>query len=220
MSRGACAIVNGKDGLHGTVEVPDDLSEGDVRALVHLQAGRDVLVPADALIPQSDGSYYLPLSVEDLGRAAPPPTTTSPRPEGPPGMQQGHNVETAQGAIVVPVIEETLRVDKKDVETGRLRITKTVSEREEVVSQPLVHEEVRVERVPIERMIEGPVPVRTEGDTTIVPVIEEVLVVEKRLRLKEEVRITRHRSQKTSPERVTLRREEVNIERVESPQKP
>ena len=45
--------------------------------------------------------------------------------------------------------------------------------------------------MPIDREVEAAPAVRTAGDTTVVPVLEEVLVVEKRLVLKEEVRIRR-----------------------------
>ncbi|MDB5301088.1 MAG: hypothetical protein JWO87_2751, partial [Phycisphaerales bacterium] len=56
--------------------------------------------------------------------------------------------------------------------------------------------------------------VRREGDTLIVPLVEEVLVVEKRLVLREEVRVTTRRSQTHQPQRVTLRSEEAEIERI------
>jgi hypothetical protein len=50
-----------------------------------------------------------------------------------------------------------------------------------------------IERVAVGRVLDGPVTQRQEGDTLILPVIEEVLVCEKRMVLKEEVRITRKR---------------------------
>jgi len=65
----------------------------------------------------------------------------------------------------------------------------------------------------VDRVVAGPVPVRHEGDTMIVPVLEEVLVVEKRLVLKEELRVTRRRVETREPQTVTLRREDVVVER-------
>ena len=76
------------------------------------------------------------------------------------------------------------------VETGRVRIRKMVHERGEIVDPPLMRDEVGTKRVPIDRVVEGPLSARTEEDTLIIPVLEEVLIVEKRLLLKEEVRIT------------------------------
>jgi stress response protein YsnF len=75
--------------------------------------------------------------------------------------------------------------------------------------------EVAIERVPVNRVVEGPIPMRYEGDTMIVSVLEEVLVVETRLLLKEEVHMTTRRTETHTPERVTLRHEDVTIERVD-----
>ena len=69
--------------------------------------------------------------------------------------------------------------------------------------------------MPINRVVEGPLPVRYEGDTMIISLLEEVLVVDTRLLLTEEVHITTHRTETHTPERVTLRHEDVTIERVD-----
>jgi stress response protein YsnF len=61
--------------------------------------------------------------------------------------------------------------------------------------------------------VEGPISAHSEEDTLIIPVLEEVLVVEKRLLLKEEVRITTRRVETHAPKRVVLRREEATVER-------
>lgn len=124
------------------------------------------------------------------------------------------NTQQADDTRVIPVIEETLDVQKRRVETGGVRITKVVHEREEVVDEPLFREEVSVERVALNRVLDGPVPVRYEGEVTIIPLVEEVLVVEKRLMLKEELRITRRRVAEHKPQQITLRREEVILERI------
>jgi uncharacterized protein (TIGR02271 family) len=102
------------------------------------------------------------------------------------------------------------------LETGRVRVSKTVREREEVVDEPFLRQEVSVERVPIDRFVDGPVPARYEGNTLVIPVLEEVLVVEKRLRLKEEVRVTKIQSEASEPQTVTLRSEEMTVERVDA----
>ena|SRR2546421_1900649 len=92
--------------------------------------------------------------------------------------------------LVLPVIEEALEVHTSPVETGRVRIRKMVHAREEIVDSPLLRDEVVIERVSINRVIEAPISARSEEDTVVIPLLEEVLVVEKRLLLKEEVRIT------------------------------
>jgi uncharacterized protein (TIGR02271 family) len=83
-----------------------------------------------------------------------------------------------------------------------------------VVDLPLEKEEVEVERVAVGRVVETAPEIRREGDTLIVPLVEEVLVVEKRLVLREEVRVTTRRSQTRQPQRVMLRSEEAEIERL------
>jgi uncharacterized protein (TIGR02271 family) len=121
---------------------------------------------------------------------------------------------------VVPVVEETAVVYKERVVTDTVRLHKRVHEDEEVLDIPVQTEAIEVERVPVDRWIDAPVPVRSEGDTTVYPVVEEVLVVEKRLRLVEEVRVTRRRTTHHAREQVGLRREEIVVERDAAPRDP
>lgn len=117
---------------------------------------------------------------------------------------------------VIPVVREELDVRKRRVETDSgVRVHKMVKERQAIVDEPLAKDEVRVERVKIDRTVDAPVEVRYEGDTMIIPVLEEVLVVQKRLVLKEEIHVARRRSQTRAPQRVTLRSETAEIERIE-----
>ena len=90
----------------------------------------------------------------------------------------------------IPVVEERAVVRKRRKITGAVRLRTVVHEDEEVIDEPLRAEEVEVERVPLDRWVDGPVPVRHEGDTTVITVLREVLVVERRLKAVEEVRLT------------------------------
>jgi len=191
MATKAAAVVRGKDGLVGTIESFEKSDDGaSGTAVLRLDDGRKIVIPANLLSLQGDGSYALSLSVAEVDRLV-------------------------GGEVVVPVVAEEMAVSKRKVETGRVRVHKTVRTTEQVVDEPLLREEVAVERVPIGRVIEAPVESRQEGDTLIVPILEEVLVVEKRLMLKEELRITRRRVEHRSAQTVTLRSEEATIERVE-----
>ena len=105
-------------------------------------------------------------------------------------------------------------VGREAVETGRVRVTKVVHEDQETVDQPTVTEEVVVERVPVNQFVEAAPAPRQEGDTLVLPVLEEVLVVQRKLRLKEEVRVTKRRTESREPQAVSVRREEVKIERI------
>jgi uncharacterized protein (TIGR02271 family) len=123
---------------------------------------------------------------------------------------------TQDQEIRIPVIEETLALGKRVIETGGYRLVKSVSEREASATAPVVHESVVVDRVAIDRLLgpEEPLPSpRTEGDTWILPLYEEVLVVEKRVRLTEELHVRRVRTESPAPaQTMTLRKETVTIE--------
>ena len=120
-------------------------------------------------------------------------------------------------ARVIPVMQEQVTVGKRMVETGKLRISKKVTEDQTSVSIPLVQEQYDVERVPVNQVVDTPpAAMRYEGDTTIIPVLREVLVVQKRYEIIEEIRITKHRSENTETQNVTLRKEDVHIERTGS----
>ena len=118
-----------------------------------------------------------------------------------------HTTPPSDTTRVIPVVEDILDIRRHRVETGKVRITTVVHEREEEVTTPRVREEVTVERVTLNRMVDAPVATRQEGDTLIIPVLEEVVVTEKRLRVKEELRITTRRIEEQAAQRVTLRRE-------------
>jgi uncharacterized protein (TIGR02271 family) len=115
--------------------------------------------------------------------------------------------------IVIPVLHEELAVHKVARETGSVRIQKIVHESEEFISEALAADSVEIERIPMDLIVENPPAIRTEGDVTIIPVIREVLVLTKQLRVVEELRITRHRSVVDHQQTITLRAEELVIQR-------
>ena len=125
-------------------------------------------------------------------------------------------VPARKNQTVVPVIEEELKVGKRVVESGRVQITKHIEEREQVVDQPLLRDEVEIQRVPINRAVDRVVQPRQVGNTLIIPVLEEVLVVQKQLFLKEELHVRRKQTQTRSPQRVKLRAERAEIKRINS----
>ena len=135
-------------------------------------------------------------------------------------MAHPEQTERLAGETAVPVVEETAVVRKERVAAETVRLHKRVHEDEEVLDVPVQIEAIEVERVPVGRWIDAPAEVRREGDTTVYPVVEEVLVVEKRLRLVEEVRVSRRQETRRVQERVGLRREEVVVEREAAPQGP
>ena len=115
---------------------------------------------------------------------------------------------------VIPVIQEQATVSKRMVETGKVRIAKHVREYEEIVDVPHFQEEVKVDRVPVNQFVEAAPEVRTEGDVTIIPVLEERYVVEKRLLLVEELHVRKQRNESHVPQKVRVLKEEVEVERI------
>jgi uncharacterized protein (TIGR02271 family) len=118
----------------------------------------------------------------------------------------------------LPLIEERVRVDKVAVDQGGYRVGKRVEVREDVVDEELRRDEVRIERRPIGRTLpagSAPVP-HHDGDTLVIPVLRETVVVEKRLVLVEEVRITRTAVTERVQQPVTLRAEQIEIERLDA----
>ena len=113
----------------------------------------------------------------------------------------------------IELASEALEIEKREVETGRVRVRKIVHEEEKQVEQLLRRTDVQVERVPLNRVVAEPLEPRYEGDTLVLPVLEEVLVVQKHWLLKEEVRIRRTSVEALHTERVVLRSEEAIVER-------
>lgn len=115
---------------------------------------------------------------------------------------------------VMPVIEEQLEVRKVKVNTGSVRVRKVVHEETRTVDTPLVHEEVSITRVPVNRVVPDKYPSRQEGDALVIPVFKEVIT--KHLMLVEEVHITTRRVTDQSTCDVNVKREEAVVERFDA----
>jgi stress response protein YsnF len=120
---------------------------------------------------------------------------------------------------VLTLAQEELQVAKREVVTGRVRVRTVTDTGEEIIRQELLGERVEVQRVPADTLIElgaQPPQVRTEGNVTIIPVLEEVLIVEKRLLLKEELHIIRHSTAALTETPVTVRKQRAVVEQLDS----
>lgn len=146
---------------------------------------RRFIVPSSLLIAQPDGTYRLPYKVANL-----------------------------PSEEVIPLVEEQLEVTKLE-HTNQVKIHKTVSEREETVRVPLEATEVEVNRVEIRQPVDTPPGIRTEGDTTIIPVLTEQVVVTKQLILEAEIHVTKKSVTDTFQKTLTLKQEEVKVEHSE-----
>jgi uncharacterized protein (TIGR02271 family) len=133
-------------------------------------------------------------------------------------MASKAEIPMVEGALTIPVHQEELQIGTRTVDTGRgVRIRKSVTERPFDIDEILRHDELSVTHVPIDKVIassEAPAS-RYEGDTLIIPIVEEVLVVERRVRIKEELHITKAQRETRHVETVFLKSEEVSVERFD-----
>jgi uncharacterized protein (TIGR02271 family) len=200
--------VIGKNGLSGVaVGALPTRFKADDTVRIRLGTGALIEVPADVLVMGSDGTILIPFGPEDLEMQSP---------RAPVQNKSMPQTSASTEDRIVPVLAEELVIDKKRVQTGGVRVRRRVVEHEETIELPLVREHVDVRRVVIDREVDGPLPVRREGETTIIPVVEEVLVFEKRYRLKEEIHVIRTSREEIHREEVTVRRQEAEIERLDA----
>ena len=110
----------------------------------------------------------------------------------------------------IPIVEEFAHVFKREGITDRVTVRTGAETHEVMIREELLRGHVAVDRVPIDREIDAAPPIRTEGEVTIVPVVEERLIVEKRLFLVEEVRL--RRSTETVPVELPATRRVTRVE--------
>ena len=127
-------------------------------------------------------------------------------------MDEGRPASTSVEPI--PLVKEEARVGKREVTTGRVRVRTETETLSELACATLDEDRVEVSRVVIGREVESVPEVRTENGALIVPVLEEVLVVQKRLVLKEELHIRRTVASEDVEVPITLRKQRAFVERL------
>lgn len=172
----------------GDVATIYGVSPDETSILVRLENNRLVSVPISLLKIKDHNRYTLSQSFHDLQ-------------------------ERSNGNQTFPVIEEMPVIEKRKVETASIKIRKKVTESPQVLEESLAKEEFLIDRVPINEVRDEPLQMRTEGDITIIPVQEEVLVVQKKIMVREEIRIRKVRTEHSEKVTVSLRKEEVQIDR-------
>jgi stress response protein YsnF len=123
--------------------------------------------------------------------------------------------EDNSSEYVVPVVSEELHADAIPVETGSVRVVKRVEGHDEVLQQELRKGRVEVRRIKTDRVVDGPQQVQRNGKTMVIPVVSEVLLVQKQWVVTEEIHITQIEERETVEQKVTVNREVAEIERVD-----
>jgi stress response protein YsnF len=121
-------------------------------------------------------------------------------------------------SVRIPLAAERVIVGTRVRRTGVVRVSTRVERRTTVVDPPLRRQRIEIRRRRVDRFVDRPPEVRREGDTLIVPIVEEVVTT--RLKVVEEVAITLRRSVERRPQRVELRRETAIVERLASNERP
>jgi stress response protein YsnF len=173
--------------------------EGATIAVLTTEDGRSV--DADlADLERHEGSFTTPVLLNPHDEERPSPQT------------EWHE------EMKIPVASEEINVGRRSIDTGKgIRVKKHVLEHDEIVNVPHVEESLSVRHIEAGQIVsQDKLPqARQEGDTYIIPVFEEVYVVEKRIRLKEEIHITRKRTETKEDQKIKLRSEKVDIERFD-----
>jgi len=174
---------------------------------VRLDDGTELTVLTSALRVQPDGTFLLdegegattPRPAQRAAAPAPERTAVEAEPEAPAG---GSSLDRH------PEFAETAPMTERESAPAPMReeprYQKATPERDVVIDEPLFGEDVTVERVQVNRLVDAAPQSRQDGDTTIIPVVEEVITVQKRLLLREEVRITRRRTTIREPRRILV----------------
>lgn len=134
-----------------------------------------------------------------------------------PDEQWPKEIRSTEDKTVLPVIEEHVVITKEVIETGKVIIRKRVTEEEASINIPLIQEGYQVERLPGKKeLLKEHPPVRYEGDNMVIPVVREVLVIEKRYEVMEEVHVIKTKTEVPHLQQITLLKEEVHVERKSS----
>jgi uncharacterized protein (TIGR02271 family) len=157
--------------------------------------GQLLMVPTEVLTARTEGGFHLASSLADLGLAD----------------------MADRDSRVIPIIHEELLINKVRNPTGWLRVVKGVTEETRNVEETCTRDDLEVVRIPRNEVVLESPPVRYEGEMTIFPIVEEVLVLEKRLVLREEIHVRRRQTQELQSKQVTLRKEYVELTRLQPP---
>lgn len=207
LARGA--LVEASDGRYGVID--DVVLRPGTQQVAHVlvrtdeAAGPPVAVPVEVIRGvRYDGTIELGLARADITRYAMR------------GWQDWQAAAVQQDTMVVPIVEERLVPEKREMQLGEVLIQKHVESADEALTLPVTRDDLEIERVKVDRPLDAPAAVRYEGDWMVIPVMKEVLVVEKQLVLAEELRIRKRQVTETREYRATLRHERVEVTRSDT----
>jgi uncharacterized protein (TIGR02271 family) len=188
-------IILDSEDVRGLVD-NEAVQRGDPTLWITLENGDRLLIPASLLTNNERPPFRIGQRWDDLVASHKAPTVT----------------QEAVGDAVLP-FEENNQVEQHGTGSSPVRVRKITQEEDTLVQTAVIRQEMDVERVPKNEPLDEMPTVRYEGDTLVIPVVEEVVVVEKRLVLKEEIRVNRHQLETPWEQVVPVHKESVVIER-------
>lgn len=118
--------------------------------------------------------------------------------------------------VVVPVIEEEAVAGTRRVKTGSVRVEKHVEKKIRRIAAPLLRDHVEVRRVAVNRVIPEMPAVRNQDGITVIPVVEEELVITKRLVLKEEIHLIKRTTRERTVKEIEVHKEKAEVRRLDA----
>lgn len=160
---------------------------------VRLDSGERLRLAPDLVGPGPDGALVARVAFADATRVAASGTF---------------------GGETFQEIQERLNVTRVLREVERARVSVRTGTTEETITEDAWREAVEVRRIPVDEIVHQVEDVRTDGNETIIPIYEEIVVVERRLVLRERLHVTLRREETRIPQRVVLRHQFVEVERL------
>ena len=181
----------------------------------HGLLNRDVYIPLGVIQASDPSCVYLSITKDAaLNQDWQAASTHSGMTAASPGSVAG-----APDTVEVPVHEEELVVGRREQEIGRVHLHKDVVEEPQSITAPVTHEEVTVERVPVQGEYTPSPDAFTEKDIDV-PVMGEELVTDKRAKVTEEVRLQKQPVTEEQQVSDTVRKERVRVEGADEPDGP
>lgn len=192
------------------------VSQGTFHPVVYLNMQPDELV------------HYVVEAIPEAerGRAATRPRTDERAPAASPLVGAGAGAPAEQAAeaqppaadedlvLSMPVAYEELVVRKEPSVLGRIRVHKGVETEERHVSLPVYHEEAIIEHIAPDKYDRK---AYTNPNEVIIPIVEERLVVQKQVVVKEYLRVKKMLVTQHDEVHETLRRETVTVTEMRQP---
>jgi uncharacterized protein (TIGR02271 family) len=167
---------------------------------IHLNVASDRLDELEyAQAPMEPDGEYDGTAVERTTTTTTTRAASAPRP-------------ASDGEQTLELREEELRARKHSVQTGQVEVAKEIVSEQRTIDVPVTHEEVTIERRPVDHQ-PSEIPIDGTDATISIPVREEQVIADKRAVVYEEVNVGKRAVQETERVSETVRREQAVVDK-------